>query len=234
MKRSVTVLLWILLGAAASGLGVGYFLHQANADRERLAQQARYAELTAEKTKEATDKIVAEANQKMAAASEEIAKAKKLISEQEQNQRLASQAIALPKPAARALARSKESISLPLGLSIWIPAGSIANVTDTTVIAALDPAASGKNDPWLVITPYAAMSENQMLQNVSSTAQADYAVGGRLLVGWRGVSRDLASVIYVLRVRGAATTTHLIWGKTNSLVNEKKILDTLATMEFRS
>ncbi len=121
MRRSLSICLWILVGALAAGLSVGYFLRAANLDREALAAQARAAEQRAQESKAASTRLAEEANTKLQDASAEIQRAKDELNAHRKYQQQLAQATPLPKPIARNLRNWTQTFSISLGRATQRP-----------------------------------------------------------------------------------------------------------------
>ncbi|MBU0540254.1 hypothetical protein KKF59_00770, partial [Patescibacteria group bacterium] len=75
MRRATGIIIGILMGAIAAGLSTGFFLHKANADREKLAAQLTETAQTAQTAREQNRQTIQEANNKLQNANSEISKA---------------------------------------------------------------------------------------------------------------------------------------------------------------
>ena len=234
MKRSMAIFLWILLGALASGLAIGFFLHRANTDRERLVMEIDKAKQQAEETMNANRKLVAEADQKLSGASAEVDHAQELIKQYELERDLLLHATRLDKPTPNQLRSWKTFLSLPLGISLQTPPGSYATSNEALVSVRIDDSIAGGSD-WLDITLYDRAYEVSRAQElVDATSTLTYLVDGHLLSGVRGRIRDTAVFGSVLRVMAHGTTTHLLWLRPRVGISDQTILRTLATLIFRS
>jgi hypothetical protein len=234
MKRSITFLFWMLLGAAASAAGVGYFFHQANVDRQRLVIETQTARDLLAQTKAASQKLADEANKKLADASKEVADAQQALKLSQEENALRNRAVALVKPDARTLRSWLETIHLPLGISLRLPTAMQTTSTNNALAAFLRTTSNQMTDQWLSISAYDKTRELDLKKSLKETEPLVYQVQNRLLIGMRGKLADLPGIVYVLRVGDAATSTHLIWARTNAAVTDEKVLDVLATLSFRS
>lgn len=235
MKRSIAILFWILLGAVASAAGVGYFFHEANVDRQRLANEAQAAKDLLAQTKAASQKLADEANKKLADASKEVADAQLALKAAQEENALRNKAVTLVKPDARTLRGWLETINLPLGISLRVPTTMQATSTNQLLAAYVRPQTSFTSaDQWLSISSYDKTHETDLKKSLKETESLVYQVQNRLLVGMRGKLADLPGFVYVLRVGNATTSTHLIWARTSAAVTDQKALDVLATLSFRS
>lgn len=231
MKRSISVLLWILVGALASGVGIGYFLHAANADRRELVTEAEQAKQEAAATKAANDQLADEANKKLADASEEVANAQKLLKEYQDERLLMTQAVPLTQPTARQLKLWSEQVSVGLGVSVHLPPGNQALATDSSLVALRSGDPAGQ---WLSIAAYDDQQDRTLSQSLQNAEPVKYLVGTHLLLGVRGKLSDLPGNVYVLHAQSAASSTHLFWARSSTSIPDETILQTLATLNFRS
>lgn len=231
MRRSVSILLWILTGALASGIGVGYFLHQANIDRETLIKEATMARAQASSSKIQLDKLAEEANTKLDSAWKEVGLAKKQLQEQ---RILLAQAVVLQKPLPAQKKYWKTIISVPLGFSIEVPPGSEGSVTDNLVSLLVDPPVAGGSD-WLDISTYDKAHEDMWMSYLEdTTSTVAFLANGNLLHGVKGRIRDTAATGFVLRIGDSATSTHLLWARNRVGISDQKIFQTVATLSLRS
>ncbi|MSR85075.1 hypothetical protein EXS71_01370 [Candidatus Uhrbacteria bacterium] len=233
MKRSIAIFLWILIGALASGLAVGYFLHRANNDRGQLATEKEAAKRQTEETLATNRKLVEEANQKLAGADEEVAKAQERIKRYEIERDLLLRATRLDKPSSFQLKSWKTFLSLPLGISLQVPPGSYATSDQALVSVRINENIPGEND-WLNISTYDPTFEQSRLQDlVDSTSSVRYLVDGSLLTGVRGRIRDTAAFGYVLHAQAHGVITHLVWVRPRVGLSDQRMLQTIATLNFR-
>lgn len=235
MRRSIAVLFWILVGALASAGGVGYFFHQANVDRQRLTDEAQSSKDLLEKTKTASQQLADEANKKLADASQEVAKAQQALKTMQEERALQAKAVPLAKPDARTLRGWPETVNLPLGISLRLPSTMQSTSTDGVLAAYLRPRFSYETvQQWLSISAYDKTHESDLEQSLKETQSVIYQVQNRFLIGVKGKLSDLPGMVYVLRVGNNATSTHLIWARTNAGVTDEKVLDVLSTLSFQS
>ncbi len=235
MHRSSSIFLWILVGAAASGLSVGYFLHKANADRSRLYVQIRSAEAAAASAKSEAEQVVRDANVKVAAAATEVSSAQKQLAEYEQERALLTQAASLPKPDALSLKTWGTGFSVPLAASIRVPPGHHPIYTDSFLaLSAGD--SSSTDQQWLHVERYDAAQERALIGSLQNPVSVTYALNGRLLIGQRGALADASGVGYVLRTSFDPTTTStmLLWARSGIEVTDRRLLETLSTLHFGS
>lgn len=248
MKRAWSILLSILLGAAVVGMGTGYFLHLANLDRERLANEAQDAKMTAQQALNDRQHAVEEANTKLDLANQEVNKAQSTLQALKLERDLLTRA--------RLLTMSTRSQTWPsalstgLGLSVRYPAGSSITANDIygLTIAASSTSrntAATTTEPWLSITPYNAQMQQQFATRLASSTEVVYFVNGKLLSGYSGTVTSpnakllVSAAVLVLLDNG--TSTQLIWiqdppkpdTKTKKYSAFDTWLDVLATLDFK-
>lgn len=237
MQRFTSVIMSILLGAIAVGVGMGIFLHKANTDRQRLEKVAIEAQGKSKEAQNRSQQAIQEANAKLKAANDEVAKAQATLKAIEEERGLLAKAEALDEPKAETLKGWSEAISLPLGVSLRVPPkNSIGENSD----AALSIAAEQKSGSasmtlpelrWLQISPYSERLESELVGAMASTTPVMFAVHGRLLKGTRGQSQTGDS--YVLKVSSLGETTHLIWAREfGKTAKDRNLLQVLSTLTF--
>ncbi len=237
MQRLTSVIFSILLGAVAVGIGMGIFLHKANTDRQRLEQVALEAQGKSKEAQDRSQQAIQEANAKLKAANDEVAKAQATLKAVEEERALLAKAEVLAEPKAEALKGWPEAVSLPLGVSLRYPPKNAIEENDETAltIAGEPKAGSSSTTPelrWLQITPYSQRLESELVGAMASTTPVLLAARGRLLKGTRGLTQ--AGETYVLKVSSLGETTHLIWvrevGKTP---RDKTLQQVLSTLNFK-
>jgi len=225
----------MLLGAVACGSGLGYFLKQANADREFLNVRLRAAETQMAQTKSDSDQLAKEANTKVEIASQEVARMQKELQSIENERHILAKAIPLAKPDGRSLKSWIEAFSIPLGISIRLPTGAIVTEYETRIESAIARRYSEEKTPWISIKTYDAGEEYQQTQPLTQTEPVSFLVGGNLLMGVRGIDGSTSSTVYVLRLVINREPKALIWTKTAAnQITEEKIRQSLATLSLRS
>lgn len=239
MQRLPSIILSILLGALAVGIGMGVFLHKANTDRQRLEQLAMEAQGKSKEAQDKSQQAIQEANAKLRAANDEVAKAQATLKAIEDERILLAKAVTLDEPKADILRSWSEVISLPLGLSLRIPPkNTIGENDDSALSVAAEPKVTASGMPasdlrWLQVTPYDQRLESELVGAMASTTPVMYAVHGRLLKGVRGLTQT--GETYVLKVSSLGQETHLIWGRElGRTTREKFLLQVLATLTFKN
>ena len=234
MSRTSSVLLWILIGAVASGSGIGYFLHSANQDRSALSAQVEQARQDAEQAKADTEKLTKDANDKLTAAAIAVADAQKKLDQLTQERELLARATTLAQPDPVTLRTWGTAFSIPLGVTMRIPPGNHMLVTDHELNISTGPlAGAGMQNQWVSITAYDASKEQALVDQLVSPEAVSFSVDGRLLIGQKGTMENVSGAVYVLHTFSDATSTHLLWARSNNLVTEKKVLQTLSTISIR-
>ncbi len=243
MKKAWSIFLSVLLGALVVGIGTGYFLHLANKDRERLADEAMQAKQTAQQALEDRQRAVDEANAKLDEANQEVNKAQFTL----QSMRLERDLLVKARPLS-ALPRSQSwptAISTGLALSVRFPAGNAVTAND---IYGLTVAASGTRmvnatatQPWLSVTPFDQKMREQYEARLASSTEVTYFVNGKILNGVSGILQDSNNIsAAALSILTDGTSTQLIWiqdppkndtRKKNSAV--ESWIDIIATLDFK-
>jgi hypothetical protein len=206
MSRAVNAIGLILLGALAAGGGAAFFLYQANTDRLALITKAEESRLIADEATRSGRTVTDEANRKLDAASEEIAKAQTRIRALEDERVWFAKATTLT--TSRTATTWKEWISFTLGVTVKLPAyATSVEMNDTSL-----------NAGWLVIKPYT---------NENIPAETAYLVKGHLLIGTK------TETAWMFRVQSSANITHVVYVYPTPRITEKTILDALSTLTFR-
>jgi hypothetical protein len=205
MGRMAQSLGFLCLGALAAGAGTVVVVFKANADRTALVAQAADAREQALQAKQTSQTVVDEANRKVEAASQEVAKAQARIQALEDERRLVATAVPLTKP--KAISSWKEYVSMPLGFTIRMPAPTVdPQFTQTSFDAG-----------WLLITKY---NGDQVESDQS------YLVQNHLLTG----NQSTSSWNFIVQSNGEPTL--LIRAFPSANMNGKTILDVLSTLTF--
>lgn len=244
MKRVTSVLLAVLLGALATGAGMGVFLKLANDDRARLANDVSRAKAATERADREKQQIADEANKKVAAANAEVTKAQRILQAVVQERELMAKAKSLAKPPARELRGWQPVVSLQQGVRLNLPPGTAVEANDErSLTAVLRTAATGtavadgflEDARWFSITPYDERLETELISALATGTESAYVVNGRLLLGRTIRPNDSRRQMTVLRVEQAASSTHLIWIKDPGTLGWGNGIERLlGTLEFRS
>jgi len=227
---------WILAGALAASAGLGIFLYQANRDRAELVRLLQAAEARVKDAETSQRTTATEADQKIRQASEEVKRAEALLAALKEERDALTRAVTLTK--SRTVASWKETVSLPLGVSLRTPSGFDALAGQTSdgqtrlaVYATPSPTVPRTDTrAWLVITPYTEASK-PIEQSITDGEDRAYLVSGKLLIGKIGTLGGSEPGI-VLRAQSVASSTHLIVATLGQPGSEKRLLDVLSTLTF--
>lgn len=234
MRRSLAVLVWILVGAIASGAGMSFALHRSNEDRVRLTRLAEEANARAA----SLEKTSSELSASMRLATEEVGHIQSELQHLRGWQTELKDATPLiPLRAAQTKGWS-EFASVPLGVSIRIPPGMQANTSDDGVFLKTLANQRGRSieEQWLGLSRYTRERQQDIYahSHIADSGPVRYTLGNRLLTGIAGKLGDTPDQkLYLLSIQENATSTYLLWAKTVDGVSERTILDTLATLSFR-
>jgi hypothetical protein len=211
MRRAASILIGILLGALATGIGTGFFLKKANDDRERLAETVQKTVEQATTARTENSRAIEDANAKLNAANLEVAKAQALIKAlQEEQQALATATVLLP-PTAKTVRGWTDVLRLDLGISLKLPPILVAASSTSDGLVATLVTGSQTDGRVLSIMRYDAVREQEWLSVVASSTPISFVIDSHLVSGVKGVMRMQGTPLYVLRVRSQGTSTHLIW-----------------------
>lgn len=230
MRQALTILGYILIGAAAAGFGTGFFLYRANADRSALVESKQKAEQQAEELMAASKKLADEANQKLEEASEEVAETRERLQALEAEQRMIKEATPLSR--APRTQYWNEMLNLPLGVTVRVPrlGEEIRNNEQGLIVTSR----YNENDPWIEVHPWKEDIETRLNDRLENPVDVQYLVSGRLFVGKRGTLPDSSQEAYALRVQSGGTSTMMIWAKEGSGFSSDEIIDTFSSFTFRS
>jgi len=236
MPRFTSLFLAILAGGIAVGIGMGIFLHLANADRERLAGIAKQAQAQTRDAQAARDQAVHEANQKLQNANAEIAKAQTALTSLQLERDLIADAKGLTVTSARAVRGWKQAINLELNATCKFPPTSDIESNDTNGLVVTQTGSDPSTDNrWLSILPYDAQRENEMQDNFVTSTPVSFLVDGHLLIGKHGQMSDPRNDVYILRVQKEGIPSHLIWLKDPATDTDGTVaLNVLASLSFQN
>lgn len=234
MKRFTSVLIAVILGAFATGIGTIPFLVLANQDRNRLDSELHATKKFAEEKESEKQTIAEQANEKVKAANAEVQKAQAIIMEAQEDERLLTTSERLIPPSVRDRAKWNANVSLNQGISILTPNGYTVTQDDSfgfIIDKEIRTTVSTGTTPVIFIEPYDEKKELQYINSFASSSNVNYVAGGRLLKGQEGLLLDGSTAMLFL-VRSSAKTTHLIWLRDPAGYSTilKKIL---TTIEFR-
>lgn len=230
MRRSLAILVWIILGALAATLGIGSVLLSAKHDRDALAEQLQQEQIRFSQLQQEHTQLINEANQTVQAAVRNASATRDLLNTVTSEQAALETAIPLnDRPQTK---RWSQTISFPLGISVRTPTYTQSTSTDTSIQSVLQ---GGYDQPiaWLSITRYDAGRAQDLVRALSNTTQVNYRLNQTLISGTRGISPE-GSVIFVLHTQRLGQISYLIWARVNSTITEDRILDSLSTLLFAS
>jgi hypothetical protein len=238
MKRATPLLFAILLGAIASGVGVGIFLKLANDDRNRLSRELESLRAETVASAAESERVAEEANRKVAEANAEIRKAEDLLRTLEEERLLKESAKPLRKPGSAELRGWKSIVSFHQEMGLLIPSRTEVESDTKEALIAVESTvtAAPRSDPrWLSITPYDAGLESNLLASFTTSTGIAYLVDDALLTGRKGVVGPAREPMMVLIARKNGEKTHVIWVKDpGTFVNDVGFERLLATFEFSS
>lgn len=231
MRRTLSVLLWILLGAFASGASVGFFLHQSNQDRLALLRQLEQTKQELANAKRVNEQIHDEAAQRIALAKSQAEETQLRLQKLDEAHALIEKAQALPK-----ITQTKqwsEQVSVPLGLSFLTPPKSQSWMTDQILgVGSGNPQSAQGLDQWLSVSAYDQKREESIASQLENAKQVVFKAGDHILIGKRGILKNTDAVTYVMQSQQDGQPTHFLWARTNKDVNETRLLETLGSFSF--
>lgn len=237
MPRTTTILISILMGALASGIGIGLFLHQANTDRLRLAEKIDTANKNITEIRESNRKTIEETNQKLREANTEIAKAQQLIKNMDDERRLQATAQALRVPSAKTMLGWNDVIDLELGVSLKQPPNSLVATNGSRALTLIQNTPQTNGDPrWFTIKPYSQQEEQELIQTLSTSTAITYTVDGNVLTGVRGEDRLSRQQTLILRIQQSGIIRYILWAKDpngNSAITPT-VMNALASLRFKT
>ncbi len=225
------------MGALASGLGIGLFLHQANTDRLRLAEKIDTANKNITDIQESNRKTVEETNKKLQEANTEIAKAQQLIKNLDEERLLQATAQALRLPSAKNLPGWNDVIDLDLGVSLKQPPNSLVATNGPRALTLIRSASQINDDPrWFTIKPYSPLEEQELIQTLSTSTVITYTVDGTILTGVRGEDRFSHQQTLILHIQQSGIIRFLLWAKdpTGNSTITPTVMNALASLRFKT
>jgi hypothetical protein len=233
-RRVLSTWMFILLGAGATGVGMGIVLLNARAERNALKSQVSIAEAQLQKLQTEHVRLMNEASERVTKAQTDVETAQSTLNHFVAAQQALTSAPVLPSPDPRVRRTWAETISVPLGISIRTPAYAPAALNEQTLTATINGTAQTAGDLWLSITPYSIESERSLLGQISATTSVRYRNNDRLLTGTRGLFQSDRSAAFVLRVERSGQPERLIWIRAISPLSESRLLEILSTLTFAS
>jgi hypothetical protein len=232
MKRFTSVLIAVILGALATGIGTVPFLVLANQDRHRLDNELQSSKNLATQTEIEKQRIAEEANRKVEEANEEVQKAQMVILEAQEDARLLAESRRLEPPTTREKSKLNQVVSLYQGISLFLPTGyTVTQDEPSNFIIAEESKITSSTVRVLYIQPYDETEEHRYINAFASSTHIALVAGGRLIKGIQGTLLD-GSIAITAQIRSSAKTTHLIWMRdpAGSITKLEKML---ATIEYQ-
>lgn len=206
MTENRSLFLAVLLGAVMTAIGMGTFLHLANADRVRLANEIQTAQESAMKALAEKERVASEASGKIDQANAEILNAQRVLADLEKERKLLANAVRLDAPAARDIRGWKPTFASALEVSLALPPSTVVDA-DTSVL--FSASRSGRNeDPWLRITPFDARIVAELEAGLQEVGERAYLIDERLVSGVTGLKDGVR--VWSFRVWHSASSTHAI------------------------
>lgn len=233
MRRSLSIFLWILLGACASGFGMGYVLWHAQTQAQALNQQLERTQAQAKAIAENHERLIQEADQKIALATAEATQSKDLLQKYEKERLLLAQAPDLSSYRTKTKTWN-QVVAFPIGLSVRLPPGTYGTSTDYALLATAGGSSYQGGELWLSASTYKPEQELELAQGLFSTTSFAYRIDQNLILGQRGKKAGVDGNIYLLRIQRQGQTTHLLWLRTNIQVNDARVLEVLSSLSFGS
>jgi hypothetical protein len=246
MRRFTSVIIFILLGALAVGIGMGLILKKANDDRERLADIALQAQQASRKAQEAQAQAVIDANKKVEDANSQVTQAQQALKDLQQERDAIAQATPLLPPAPKLTRGWKQAISVDLGVSCLYPTGNEEKENDATALLIANEGSAAKSETmdtrWLQILSYSSTTELGISSYFSTSTPVSYLVDGHLLTGFHGSITAFfpgfspAEDVFILHVQKSGITTHTIWIKNPVGINTDgglAVHNVLSTLSFQ-
>ncbi len=235
MRRAWSVLLWILVGALASAVGMGIVLHTSNKDREHLSRELQTTQAALASLKAQQESLTKESNEHVAMAAQQVADANARLQAVTALQARLKASAPLPSPTALQTRGWTEFASVAMGVSLRVPPRMQTQSSDDGLFVSTRRLVKGVpiEEQWFALTPYRPDRERDIRSRLTNVKEVTYTLGTRLLQGVKGTLPDGVQTLYLLSVQENASTTHLLWGKTTDGVGERTILDTMATLSFR-
>lgn len=233
MNRRSSIFIGILLGALATGMGIGLFLKKANDDREVLALKIQATMQEASEAREENRRAIEEANKKLLVANTEVAKAQQIIKSLEEERKLLASATPLVEPSAKTVRGWTEVVAFGLGISLKQPLGSQIQTNDTSLVLIKSPEVPESDSRWLSMSRYNSRLEQELISALATSTPVSYLVNGHILTGVRGSLDNQKEPILVLRVRYGGEVSHLIWMRDPKNADGSTLMIVLSSLKFQ-
>ncbi len=233
MRRSLAVLIWILIGALAAGVGMSLALQRANQDRTSLARALQ----NANQRIQALEISLGENSGKSAVLTEELDRVQTELDRLRNWQTRLHNATPLTPLRPAQTKGWSEFASVPLGVSIRVPPGMQANTSDDGVFLKKFTNQHGLaiEEQWLGLSRYTPIRKQDIYTHsqMREATSVNYILGSRLFEGTKGMLDEPGQSLFLFSIQENATSTYLVWAKTVEGVSERTILDTLAMLSFK-
>ncbi len=206
MTDNRSLFLAVLLGALATAIGMGTFLHLANADRVRLGKEIQASQEAAAQALAEKERVAAEASGKIDQANAEIINAQRVLADLEKERKLLATAVRLDAPATWEIRNWKPALASSLEVSLSLPPGTAVDSDRDALFSAVR--TNRDEDPWLKITPYDARVVAELEASLADASERAYLVDGHLVSGAVGMKDGVR--IWSFRVWHSASSTHAI------------------------
>lgn len=203
MTDTRSLFLAVMLGALATAIGMGTFLHLANRDRVRLATEIQAAQETAMQALAEKERVAAEASGKIDQANSEIMNAQRVLADLEKERKLLASAVRLDPPALRDIRGWQSVVADRLQVSLSLPPRTTVHTNTPTLFSAVR---SGQDTPWFTLTPFDARAVAELEASLTETGERAYLINGRLVSGV--VGNKNGARVWSLRVWHSASSTH--------------------------
>ncbi len=224
----------ILLGAGATGIGMGTVLFHARTERDTLKEHVRATEAQITSLQDEHTRLMAEASVRVTKAEETRQATQQELKTFLRAQELLTSAPTFPSPDLRLRRTWNETLSVPLGISIRTPTFAPANVNDQSLTATINGTPQTAGDLWFSLTRFTPDGERSLIGQLQTTSSVRYRIGNRLLTGVRGTFHTDRSIAFVLRVEQNGRPEQLIWIRAIPPLTEPRLLEILSTLTFAS
>jgi hypothetical protein len=211
MRRAASILLGILLGAIATGIGSGIFLKKANDDRNRLMETVQSTMQQAADARSENSKAIEDANAKLHDANIEVAKAQTLIKTLQEEQKALTAATVLVPPSTKTIRGWSDVVRLDLGLSLKLPPSLTATTTTADELLVVRTDQRQSDGRALSVMRYDTNREREWLSAAASSTPVSFIIDGHLATGVKANIPTQPSPVYLLRIQKQGTASHLIW-----------------------
>lgn len=234
MRKASSIILGIVLGSMATGIGCGFFLHKANASRRELVESVETTIARAEQQRQNDQRAVEEQQRHAIALAETLAQTQQRLTEWEEEARIMERATNLASPSASEMRQWMETVSVELGIAFKHPSRMNVEMNIGRVLDMAIRNDTNDHERSLSIRPFDARTEEEWKYGLTSSTEVAYAGKGYALVGIRGTLPGSSDAIQILRLRQYGTTTHVLWTRESGEVSLPMLLKIFATFTLNS